>query len=96
MIITSVLWRKNKKIIDIINKYSPELAVEEILLLFGERRWHIGEKVVVTHCIYGHEFENGVIVKIVDHKQTETSSWLCSDGKNSWWLSEDEGLLLIE
>lgn len=57
----------------------------------SERSWHIGEKVVVTHCIYGHEFENGVTVEIVDHDPTVTTSWLCSDGKNSWWLSEDEG-----
>lgn len=79
-------------------KLTPEQADEQLLGLsiVSKRSWQIGEKVVVTHCIYGHEFENGVIVKIVDHKQTETSSWLCSDGKNSWWLSEDEGLLLIE
>ncbi len=57
----------------------------------SKRSWHIGENVVVTHCIYGHEFDNGTTVKIVDHEPSQTTSWLCSDGRNQWWLSEEEG-----
>jgi hypothetical protein len=72
---------------------TPEQADEQLLGLsiVSKRSWHIGEKVVVTHCIYGHEFDNGTTVEIVDHEPSQTTSWLCSDGNYSWWLSEEEG-----
>jgi len=72
---------------------TPEQADEQLLGLsiVSKRSWAIGEKVVVTHCIHGHEFDDNVKVEIVDHEPSQTTSWLCSDGNCSWWLSEEEG-----
>ena len=72
---------------------TPEQADEQLLGLsiVSKHSWHIGQRVVVTHCIYGHEFNEGTTVEIVDHEPSQTTSWLCSDGQCSWWLSEEEG-----
>ena len=50
----------------------------------------LGKTVMVNRCIYGHEFNLGETVDIVDYEPSQTTSWLCSNGKNQWWLSEDE------
>lgn len=76
---------------------TPAQADEMLLGLpfVGKRSWAIGEKVVVTHCIYGHEFDIGTTVEIVGHEPSQTTSWLCSDGSNyNWWLSEEEGYVV--
>ncbi len=54
-------------------------------------RFELGKIVKIDRCIYGHNFEIGQTVEIVDHEASQTTSWLCTDGTNSWWLSEDEG-----
>ena len=84
---------KKQKIIDIINNYSPELAAEEILLLFSvsKRAWMIGNFVNIERCIYGHDFKIGQTVEIIDNEPGQAASWLCTDGKNTWWIGEDEG-----
>lgn len=50
----------------------------------------LGENVKIDRCIHGHEFELGQVVTIVEYEPSQTTSWLCSDGRNQWWLSEDE------
>lgn len=60
----------------------------------SKRSWQIGKKVVVTHCIHGHGFVNGTTVEIIEYSPSPTTSWLCSDGEFSWWLSEEEGYLI--
>lgn len=75
---------------------TPEQADKQLLGLsiVSKRSWHIGERVVVTHCIYGHKFDDGTTVEIVNYEPGQATSWLCSDGKCSWWLSEEEGYVL--
>lgn len=53
--------------------------------------WSIGRKVEVTGCFHGHDFEIGEVVKIIEHEPRDTASWLCTNGKDNWWLSESEG-----
>lgn len=53
--------------------------------------WAIGRKVEVNRCFHGHDFEIGEIVEIIEHEPRETASWLCTNGKDNWWLSESEG-----
>ena len=50
----------------------------------------VGKKVKVEHCFYGHEFDIGEVVSIVEHEAEKATSWLCTNGKASWWLSELE------
>lgn len=50
----------------------------------------LGKTVKVNRCIYGHEFNLGETVEIIDYEPSQTASWLCSNGKSQWWLSEDE------
>ena len=50
----------------------------------------VGKKVKVEHCFHGHEFDIGEVVAIVEHEAGATTSWLCTNGKASWWLSESE------
>jgi len=57
--------------------------------------WSIGERVMVTDCIYGHGFKDGEIVEILQYDGGSSAKWLCSNsGKISWWLSEDEGIIV--
>lgn len=50
----------------------------------------VGKKVKVEHCFHGHEFDIGEVVTIVEHEAGAATSWLCTNGKVSWWLSESE------
>ena len=54
------------------------------------RTFAVGKKVKVEHCFHGHEFDIGEVVAIVEHEAGATTSWLCTNGKASWWLSESE------
>ena len=68
-----------------------------LLSLFNNHKsgWSIGERVMVTGCIYGHGFKDGEIVEILQYDDRSSAKWLCSNGgKNSWWLSEDEGIIV--
>lgn len=50
----------------------------------------IGKRVKINSCIHGHDFDIGQIVEIVDYEPSQTTSWLCTDGTNSWWIGEQE------
>jgi hypothetical protein len=63
-------------------------------LLVSNKEFSIGAIIKVTSCIYGHEFDLGEIIAIKDYEPTKTTSWLCSNGKNNWWLSEDEAIVI--
>lgn len=69
----------------IANKHFEQLAIQRVSKSFA-----VGENVKVDRCIHGHEFELGQVVTIVEHEPSQTTSWLCSDGRNQWWLSEGE------
>ena len=65
--------------------------LDKQLMLGGvSKSFAVGENVKVDRCIHGHEFELGQVVTIVEYEPSQTTSWLCSDGRNQWWLSEDE------
>ena len=84
------------KIIEIIiqTHKTPKEQANEIIKLFNNKVFEVGQIIKVTSCIYGHEFDLGEIIAIEDYEPTQTTSWLCSNGKNSWWLSEDEGIII--
>ena len=63
---------------------------KQLLLHDVSKSFALGKTVVVNRCIYGHEFNLGETVDIIDYEPSQTTSWLCSNGKNQWWLSEDE------
>ena len=50
----------------------------------------IGVNLEVHSRIYGHEFAIGQIVEIVGHDSSYNPCWKCTDGRNSWWLSDEE------
>lgn len=79
---TTVLNHKRDEVVSMLKK---QLSIYNLIQSFA-----IGENVKVDRCIYGHEFELGQVVTIVEYEPSQTTSWLCSDGRNQWWLSEDE------
>ena len=84
------------KIIEIIiqTHKTPKEQANEIIKLFNKKVFEIGKIIKVTSCIYGHEFDLGEIIVIKDYEPTQTTSWLCSNGKSNWWLSEDEAIII--
>jgi len=68
-----------------------ELSTDKALHIADvNKSFAVGKNVRVDRCIYGHDFELGKVVTIVEYDPSQTTSWLCSDGRNQWWLSEDE------
>lgn len=73
------------------NDFLQTEAVQQALSIANvSKPFAVGENVKVDRCIHGHEFELGQVVTIVEYEPSQTTSWLCSDGRNQWWLSEDE------
>ena len=66
---------------------------EELLGLFSvsKHAWMIGNSVNIERCIYGHDFKIGQKVEIIDNEPGQAASWLCTDGKHTWWIGEEEG-----
>jgi len=79
----------NHKRDELVNTLKKQLSIYNVSKSFA-----LGENVKVDRCIHGHEFELGQVVTIVEYEPSQTTSWLCSDGRNQWWLSEDEGNVL--
>lgn len=66
-------------------------AIEKEFAICGvSKSFALGKTVKVNRCIYGHEFNLGETVDIIDYEPNQTTRWLCSNGRNQWWLSEDE------
>ena len=63
-------------------------------LLVSNKVFAIGQMIKVTSCIHGHEFELNDIVAIIDYEPSQTTQWLCSNGKRKWWLNEDEAIVI--
>lgn len=93
-----------KQIRDIIGQHvggtyeAKQKCAEEILRLFSlSGCFTIGAKIQITKCIYGHEYEIGEVVTIIDHEEenNQTTSWLCRNvhGKE-WYINEEEGVPL--
>ena len=55
-----------------------------------ESTFAVGKKLKVEHCFYGHEFNIGEVVTIIGHDGEDTTSWLCTNGKKNWWLTDSE------
>jgi|AntDeeMinimDraft_6_1070357.scaffolds.fasta_scaffold11799_3 hypothetical protein len=68
-----------------INDHSKQLPLSDM-----NESLTVGKKVVVTDCIYGHEFEIGQEVEIIYNDVTQKTNYLCDNGKSSWWLSSEE------
>jgi hypothetical protein len=50
----------------------------------------IGEKIKIKRYIHGHEFNINEEVTIIDFDGDQTASWLCTNGIQKWWISEEE------
>jgi len=59
------------------------------------RCFSIGETVIIERTIYGHEFEIGDEVLIIDsdNDSNYNTKWLCKGKKFNWWIQEDEARL---
>ncbi len=57
-----------------------------------QRNWKVGDKVKVTKDKSGHGFKIGVQVEVVCIGISDY--YLCSDGKYSWHMTEEEGELI--
>lgn len=77
--------------ISLIKTIAKEYETKQCDIPIVSTRFELGKRVKIDRCIYGHNFEIGQTVEIVDHEASQTTSWLCTDGTNSWWLSEEEG-----
>jgi ribosome maturation protein Sdo1 len=84
------------KIIEIIiqTHKTPKEQANEIIKLFNNKVFEVGQRIKVESRISGHEFELNEIVIITDYDPTENAKWLCSNGKRNWWLSEDEAIII--
>ena len=51
--------------------------------------YKVGQKVVITEEISGHEFEIGQIVKLLFY-DISTQEWEAEDGNEAWYLREEE------
>jgi hypothetical protein len=79
-------WNK-EMLLEAIQKY----ADQQLILSDFNPHFELGKRVKIDRCIYGHNFEIGQTVEIIDHEKSQKTDWLCTDGTNSWWISEDEG-----
>lgn len=50
----------------------------------------VGKIVEVKDCIYGHQFNNGELLRIIRHDNSSAARWLCSNTRSEYWLSERE------
>lgn len=48
-----------------------------------------GDKVVVTAKLFGHGFELGEEIELVEYGE-ECDNWLCTNGRYEWFLTEQE------
>ena len=79
------------------DKESAELVCDALNLAheLKKNKWEEGKSVRITHCIYGHEFEIGEVVQIVDYYgDGGRAEWYCTNGKTYWYISENEGELV--
>ena len=51
--------------------------------------YKVGQKVVITDTLYGHEFEIGHVVKLLFY-DIRYEEWEAEDGNNTCYLREDE------
>jgi hypothetical protein len=51
--------------------------------------YKVGQKVVITERLYGHDFEIGQIVKLLFY-DISNGEWEASDGNDAWYLREEE------
>lgn len=49
----------------------------------------VGDKVLVTKRLYGHEFQIGETVEIFEYDH-EANDYNCTNGIRHWWLTKDE------
>ena len=49
----------------------------------------VGDKVIVTKRLNGHEFQIGETVEIFEYDH-ESNDYNCTNGVMYWWLTEDE------
>jgi hypothetical protein len=54
------------------------------------RDWAVGKHVKIHSHIHGHKFKIGQVVEIVADPEGDCWPWLCSDGKDEWWVDEGE------
>ena len=77
---------------------TPQIAQEQLFVLFGiSGCFVIGARIQITRCIYGHEYEIGEVVTIIEHeeKNNQTTSWLCRNVYGEeWYINEEEGIPL--
>ena len=67
-----------------------ELQKKQLLLNGVSKSFAVGKKVRIEKNTMGHDFEIGSIVNIIEYDMTSTAPWLCSDGKDTWWICEEE------
>lgn len=57
----------------------------------------VGKKVMICGQKHGHEFEIGQVVEIVGYDEdARVLRWVCKNGEERWWISEDEATVLKE
>ncbi len=74
-------------------KLTPEVAQEQLFVLLGIANcFRINANVIITECFYGHEFNIGEEVTIIDHSTFGNAPWLCRDDQGvEWYICEEEG-----
>jgi len=73
----------------ILNK-EQAIKLYEYLRASLNKEFSIGGKVKINRYVYGHEFYIGQEVTVIDFDRTQNASWLCTDGRKKWWISEEE------
>mgnify|MGYP003655942979 CR=1 FL=1 len=56
------------------------------------KRFEIGDKVMITRCVYGHEFDvsDVVIVESDSGDNSDEVPYYCRKGNQTWYISKDE------